>query len=61
MKSKNYAVVLLPMTIEVHWSYFLLFVAKDREDGNRLKLGKNLETVSSERYQKLKYEWLFVP
>ena len=28
------------MTIEVHWSYSLLFAAKDGEDGDGLKLEK---------------------
>ena len=39
-KQKHNAVVLLPMTIEVHWSYSFLFVTKDGEDGNGLKLDK---------------------
>ena len=37
---KKNAVVLLPMTTEVHWCNCLLFVAKDGEDGNGLKLEK---------------------
>ena len=37
---KTNAVFLLPMTIEVHRSYSLLFAAKDGEDGNGLKLEK---------------------
>ena len=39
-KPKNNAVVLFPMTIEVHRSYSRLFAAKDGENGNRLKLQK---------------------
>ena len=30
----------MPLTIEMHWSYSLLFAAKDGEDGNGLKLEK---------------------
>ena len=59
MKTQKNTVILIPITIEVHWSYFLLFVAKDGEDGNGLKLEKtgqcfsSLETMSSERRQEL--------
>ena len=40
IKTKNNGVVLLPMTIEVNWSYSFLFAFMDGEDGNGLKLGK---------------------
>ena len=59
MKTKNNAVVLLPITIEVQWSYSFSFAAKDGENGNGLKLEKNwpvfssFETISSESRQNL--------
>ena len=57
-RPKNYAVVLFPITTEVLWRYYLLFVAEDGEDGNGLKLGgwtvfSSLETVSAESREKL--------
>ena len=54
------AVVLLPVTIKVHWSFSLLFASKDGGDGNGLKLEKTGQffqiflTMSSESRQKLK-------
>ena len=53
------AVVLFSITIEVHWTHYLLFVAKNGKDGNGLKLEKtgqlfsSLETMPSESGQKL--------
>ena len=64
MKTKKFnAVVLLPMTIEVHSSYSLLFAAKDGEHGNGLKLEKTGQFFSRfggdgvlRRSPKIKYE-----
>ena len=60
MKPKhNHAVVVLPMTIEVHQSCSLLVAAKDGEDRNGLKLEKTDQffqvwrQCQSERHQKL--------
>ena len=46
------------MIIEVHWSYSLLFAAKDGEDGNGLKLKKTGQLRDSVfiKTPKIKYE-----